>query len=149
MEDLMASSNECFVCFHDDREVPVFKVCRCNTRIHKRCFQRLVRLPAHNTHCPVCQQEYDLVEEKRLRFHVWPTILYLTTMAMSAVILYFQYWALFLSNASGNVVVVAHVSGALALLTMFIGLINITGDMEHSCCCDVEQQRTRVRTGNP
>jgi hypothetical protein len=70
-------------------------------------------------------------------------------MAMSAVILYFQYWALFLSDASGNVVVVAHVSGALALLTMFIGLINITGDMEHSCCCDVEQQRTRVLTGNP
>ena len=80
---------------------------------------------------------------------MWPTIIYVMTLAMSAVILYFQYWVLFLSNASGNVVVVAHVSGALALLTMFIGVVNITGDMEHSCCCDVEQQRTRVLTENP
>lgn len=80
---------------------------------------------------------------------MWPTILYLTTLAMSAVILYIQYWALFLSDASGNMLVVVHISGGMALLTMFIGLINITGDMEHSCCCDVEQQRTRVLTENP
>ena len=149
MEDLTVAFNECFVCFHDDREVPVFKVCQCNTYIHKKCFRRLVRLPAHSTHCPVCQQQYDLVETKRVKCYKQPTLLYLATLTMSVIILYIQYWALFLSNATSNMIAVTNVSGGMALLAMFIGLINITGEMEHSCCCEIEQQRTRVLTENP
>ena len=32
----------------------------CSTYVHEKCFVELVNVPAHATHCAVCQQKYDM-----------------------------------------------------------------------------------------
>lgn len=49
--------SECFVCM--SAEPPLYKVCLCNTKIHRVCFERLINVPSHSTHCALCKAAYD------------------------------------------------------------------------------------------
>ena len=46
------------VCMNNDINLPVFKVCNCDTYVHEECYKRLVNVPSHVTHCAVCRQPY-------------------------------------------------------------------------------------------
>ena len=72
--------NTCFVCLDDEDENGIrslFKVCACETRIHKSCFIRLVTdVHTHKTQCPVCLKPYthvsrDVVTHSRIRREFW------------------------------------------------------------------------------
>ena len=49
---------ECFICAENHQ--PLFRVCKCNTVVHEKCFQKLVNVPSHATHCAVCMKQYDM-----------------------------------------------------------------------------------------
>lgn len=50
----------CFLCEEDNATAPVYKVCACDQAVHEACFHRLLKVPAHETHCAVCQHPYDV-----------------------------------------------------------------------------------------
>lgn len=51
----------CFICGEDD--VPLYKVCNCDTWIHERCMIKLINeVPTHKNFCPVCTLEYKYRE---------------------------------------------------------------------------------------
>ena len=48
----------CFVCCHDNG-LPTYKVCKCNTAIHDRCFHQMVHtVSSHKTSCAICRTRY-------------------------------------------------------------------------------------------
>jgi hypothetical protein len=130
------SAEECFVCFGPGK--PLFKTCNCNTRVHSNCFQRLLCMPTHSDRCPVCQHQYVMTPTQRLRCNKWPTLLYVMALVFLICILYAQYWVLFLTAASGSTLVLVHISGTIGFLTLIIGLVVVTDEMEHACCCHTE-----------
>ena len=47
----------CFVCCEDAE--PLYRVCRCDVRIHASCFRALVtEVTSHREGCPVCTRPY-------------------------------------------------------------------------------------------
>ena len=56
-DDLVDQSRQCFVCVGE--ELPLYRVCDCNTWIHEECFERVVgTVQSHSKGCPVCLTEY-------------------------------------------------------------------------------------------
>lgn len=49
---------ECFVCA--SAAPPLYRVCACDALVHKECYERLVNIPSHATHCAVCRQPYNM-----------------------------------------------------------------------------------------
>lgn len=74
---------DCFVCGSDEH--PLYRVCRCNTAIHRDCFQRLVTVPSHESNCPVCKAPYHISVEWKWRIAYHPLCLKIATMAVIAI----------------------------------------------------------------
>ena len=60
---------DCFICMNNDDNLPVFKVCECDTYVHEECYKKLVNVPSHVTHCAVCRQPYAMTVEYRWGLH--------------------------------------------------------------------------------
>ena len=56
---MLCASDECFLCLSN--EVPLHRVCNCNTVVHQACFTKLLAVPSHMTHCAVCQSKYETI----------------------------------------------------------------------------------------
>ena len=49
---------DCFVCA--SAAPPLYRVCACDALVHRECYERLVNVPSHATHCAVCRQPYAM-----------------------------------------------------------------------------------------
>lgn len=49
---------QCFLCASS--EPPLYRMCKCDSLVHSKCFERLVCVPSHSTHCAVCKAKYDV-----------------------------------------------------------------------------------------
>jgi hypothetical protein len=56
---------ECFLCCGTDG--PLFKLCDCNTLVHKPCFEKLIKLPTHADYCAACRKTYPLLKSTKYR----------------------------------------------------------------------------------
>ena len=68
MTDRLIDSPTCFLCC--DATPPLYKVCACAVVVHETCFQNLLSVPAHESHCAVCRRPYGVQVETRLRWRM-------------------------------------------------------------------------------
>ena len=57
----------CYICETDDG-CQVYRVCRCNSVVHEKCFKRLVEMETYTSQCAICKWPFDT--EKRDVFRV-------------------------------------------------------------------------------
>lgn len=133
---------ECFVCF--DTRPPVHRVCRCNTRIHTECFSRLTQVPAHSTHCPVCQQQYRLLQTMRLQCNWGTTGVTAAALGALGMLAWTQHWVLTEASSSGLVNIV-HLTGASAMLV--VGCAWRSFVRESGCCVSWVPGRATLPAG--
>lgn len=60
---------ECFICA--EMHPPLYRVCNCQTVVHEKCFEKLVNVSSHATHCAVCRKQYDMsiYSRKQIKCH--------------------------------------------------------------------------------
>ena len=108
----------CFVCCEDTE--PLYRVCRCDVRIHASCFRSLVtEVASHREACPVCTKPYHT------------RVVKCPPRARSACILLFLWMGIFVimvwgRSRSVDFFVVVSVAGMLTLKQ------NVTEDCAHS-----------------
>lgn len=49
---------ECYVCL--DKTEPLYKVCNCNSVIHKKCLLELLKKTKYKNNCSICMQKYNI-----------------------------------------------------------------------------------------
>lgn len=106
----------CFICM---TEGDLYRVCRCNTRVHSACFARLVAMPAHSARCAVCQCPYD--PPVRTRCNLWRSLRAFSVMVTLVGFLLLQHWL----ETDGVLVAVLHIAGGVAVMMTFVLLLVI------------------------
>ena len=74
-----SNMDECIICCSS--APPLFKVCKCNTVIHKTCLTRMINeVESHKTECAICKTPYDT----RTKIKVSLNTFYTGALAMTA-----------------------------------------------------------------
>ena len=112
---------ECFVCYHS--APPLRRVCRCNTVVHPECFRALVQVPAHRTHCAVCQQAYP--RPSRCGRTAASVLAGTITVLVGAS----QWWVASSSDGTSALVLLTHLTGGVCVvLTLLTCLVFVRAD---------------------
>ncbi len=53
---------ECYICL--DNSEPLYKICNCNSAIHKQCLLELLKKTNHNKKCTICKDDYNIFKIK-------------------------------------------------------------------------------------
>lgn len=81
----------CMVCNDEESRDFLFKVCSCNTVVHRACFYEMTqKCPAHAEHCAVCLKPYPVVQKGwKLILHddIWQVATFYYTFLLGAVLL--------------------------------------------------------------
>ena len=150
----------CFLC-EEQLDAPLFRVCRCDQLVHEACYRKLLRVPAHATHCAVCCAAYELTHAHayRLRWTVdsaSPRALYGTGLLGGACVL-----CVVMLIVTGEPIFAPHRWLEWTTRVVFVGLALLTGGLlwevvrEHHrhtrrcCCCALRRVVTRTTVHLP
>lgn len=139
--------SDCFVCM--SAEPPLYKVCLCDTKIHRTCFERLVNVPSHSTHCAMCKTAYNMkIDFKWQIVYNRSGILFCLTIMSSVLASSFLFTVSYFEKQYNN-----NLNWALRIISCVFGFISIlsgwyvwkvyrrnTGDV---CCITVKKNPVR------
>ena len=133
---------------------PLYRVCNCETVVHEKCFEKLVNVPSHATHCAVCRKRYDMsiYSQKKIKCHkAFGSMLFL----LSSVFIGDIVAIITISHISKQYGCVFHwifgILGFLLLGTIVILIRTYNLQTKHWCCIwsSVEPIRKVIHLPNP
>ena len=130
-------SDCCFICTNADG--PLYSVCKCNTYIHEKCFEKLVNVKSHSTHCAVCRVKYNITFVHAKRCVIEPTCIMMTTLLMMTAIFIYVHVVGFHIYMQIAITSIVSLSIFMSIL-YFSYFYKMTGKC---CCCRYEQKVVR------